>query len=182
MLTWLSGPRSRPTTYEEKSCSAGNRTPDLWSCSQDLSPLDHKGGRRSSRDSKICICIRSLVSVQVRFIYNWWRKNTTFKLGGKNDRPCGPEWNACNLCRAYLNVWSKRPVHFGSFNTRKIFLILYVKMGIVFIIQSYCVSGSVLNGALISWISAWTCFFFSLCRWLVGCCLMIWKATQFQLQ
>jgi hypothetical protein len=40
LLTRLSEPRSRPTT-SQKICSAGNRTRDLWICSQELWPLDH---------------------------------------------------------------------------------------------------------------------------------------------
>jgi hypothetical protein len=84
---------------------------------------------RPTRDSKIWIYIRILISVHVLFIYNRWRKNTTFKKGLKNDRRYGPEWNAYNFWRAYLSVWSKRSVQFGCFNSRKIFLILYVKTG-----------------------------------------------------
>jgi hypothetical protein len=38
----LSGPRSRSTTF---FCSAGNWTRDLWICSQELWPLDHRGGQ-----------------------------------------------------------------------------------------------------------------------------------------
>jgi hypothetical protein len=43
VLTRLSGPRSRPNT-SHKVCSAGNRTRDLSICSQELWPLDHRGG------------------------------------------------------------------------------------------------------------------------------------------
>jgi hypothetical protein len=43
VLKRLCGSRSRPTT-SQKICSAGNRNPDLWICSQEFWPLDHRGG------------------------------------------------------------------------------------------------------------------------------------------
>jgi hypothetical protein len=41
VLTRLSGPRSRPTTSQKISGSAGNRIQDLWICSQELWSQDH---------------------------------------------------------------------------------------------------------------------------------------------
>jgi hypothetical protein len=38
-LRRLSGPRSRPTCAQKKTVSAGNRTRDLWVCSQEFSPV-----------------------------------------------------------------------------------------------------------------------------------------------
>jgi hypothetical protein len=38
VLTRLSGPRSRPTTFQRRESK-----PDLWICSQELWPLDHRG-------------------------------------------------------------------------------------------------------------------------------------------
>jgi hypothetical protein len=38
----MSGPRSRPTT--QKICRGRESNPDLWICSQELWPLDHRGG------------------------------------------------------------------------------------------------------------------------------------------
>jgi hypothetical protein len=43
-LMRLSGPRSRPTTTQ-KICSTRNWTWDLWICSQELWPLNHRGSR-----------------------------------------------------------------------------------------------------------------------------------------
>jgi hypothetical protein len=34
-----------------KSGSAGNRTRDLWVCSQELGPLDHRGSRNSENSN-----------------------------------------------------------------------------------------------------------------------------------
>jgi hypothetical protein len=47
VLPMLSWPRSRPTT-SQNIWYAGNRTRDLWICSQELWPLDHRGGRAST--------------------------------------------------------------------------------------------------------------------------------------
>jgi hypothetical protein len=44
VLTRLSGLRSRPTT-SQKIWKRRESNPALWICSQDLWPLDHKGGR-----------------------------------------------------------------------------------------------------------------------------------------
>jgi hypothetical protein len=37
-----------------KSESVGNRTQDLWSCSQKLWPLDHRGGQRNTNKKQKC--------------------------------------------------------------------------------------------------------------------------------
>jgi hypothetical protein len=44
VLKRLSGPRSKPPSLPRKSGRAGNRTRNLWICSQKLWPLDHRGG------------------------------------------------------------------------------------------------------------------------------------------
>jgi hypothetical protein len=44
VLTRLSGPRSRPTT-SQKVWWRRESKPDLWICSQELWPLDNRGGR-----------------------------------------------------------------------------------------------------------------------------------------
>jgi hypothetical protein len=49
ILTRLSRPRSRLTISQKKTGSAGNRTWDLWICSHELWPLDHKGGPRFTK-------------------------------------------------------------------------------------------------------------------------------------
>jgi hypothetical protein len=43
VLTRLSGPRSRPTT-SQKIWQRRESNPDLWICSQELWPVDHRGG------------------------------------------------------------------------------------------------------------------------------------------
>jgi hypothetical protein len=43
VFTRLSGPRSRPTTFQ-KMCQCRESIPVLWICSQELWPLDHRGG------------------------------------------------------------------------------------------------------------------------------------------
>jgi hypothetical protein len=43
VLTRLSGPRSKPNTYQ-KMWQTRESNPDLWICSQELWPLDHRGG------------------------------------------------------------------------------------------------------------------------------------------
>jgi hypothetical protein len=48
VLTRPSGLRSRPTT-SQKMWSPGDRTRDLWICSQELWPLDHRGFRLKSK-------------------------------------------------------------------------------------------------------------------------------------
>jgi hypothetical protein len=45
VLTRLSGPRSRPTT--QKLWQRRESNPNHWICSQELWPLDHRGGRWS---------------------------------------------------------------------------------------------------------------------------------------
>jgi hypothetical protein len=51
VLTRLSGPRSRPTT-SQKIWWRQESNPDLWICSQELWPLDQRGGQSNNRKSK----------------------------------------------------------------------------------------------------------------------------------
>jgi hypothetical protein len=46
ILTRLSGPRSRPTTSQKITGNAGNRTRVVWIGSQELWPVDHRGGHK----------------------------------------------------------------------------------------------------------------------------------------
>jgi hypothetical protein len=103
LLTRLSGPCSRPLLLR-KSGSAGNRTWDLWICSQELWSLDHRGGHRdlikiyqfymkhflicwifnkigniihgvNSLQWHICVCnVMELTLMLVCFSFCYWRK------------------------------------------------------------------------------------------------------------
>jgi hypothetical protein len=85
VLTKLSGPRSRPPLLR-KSGSAGNITRDLWICSQELWPLDHRGGpigvsphKLRDRYKWFCLVIKciSFLNVPIYLI-----KNTHLKFMG----------------------------------------------------------------------------------------------------
>jgi hypothetical protein len=51
----LSAPGSKPTATKRKSGSAGNRTRDLWLCSQEVWPIDHRGSQYLHKDKLIAI-------------------------------------------------------------------------------------------------------------------------------
>jgi hypothetical protein len=60
VLTRLSGPRSRPTTFSFWQCRESN--PGLRICSQELWPVDHRGGLRSPSQDLI---------LQLSNLYSW---------------------------------------------------------------------------------------------------------------
>jgi hypothetical protein len=64
ILTRLSGPRSRPTTSQKNSGSAGNQTWVLWICSRKLWPLDHRGGLSVSEQVKYSAAFKVLLYSQ----------------------------------------------------------------------------------------------------------------------
>jgi hypothetical protein len=53
VLKKLSGPRSKPTT-SQKIWQRRESNPDLWICSQELWPLDHRGGRLFPSNELTC--------------------------------------------------------------------------------------------------------------------------------
>jgi hypothetical protein len=55
-----------------KSGSTGNRTRDLWICSQELWPLDHKGGHSSLADWGHGVCFVFLFCLVSCFYYIRW--------------------------------------------------------------------------------------------------------------
>jgi hypothetical protein len=58
-----------------KSCSAGNRSRDLWICSQKLWPLDHRGG------PNLWIFTRLLKNI---FLFPWYSTHSIYPFNGSS--------------------------------------------------------------------------------------------------
>jgi hypothetical protein len=88
VLTRLSGPRSRSTT-SQKSGSAGNRTRGLWVYSQEIRPLDHRGGQCNGIQPTL-FRNPDVTSLQLctppppKAVGGWWKLDTLISGGCVN--------------------------------------------------------------------------------------------------